>query len=359
MANRKDRWLSAPGGFFYFTVGSAVSRDYASLASFISAFDNTLIDIPGSTVVVEMFNDTASDQLVIETGALAIACPTNVKEFSLTVSDDDWHKGDASKGIVIRRNVSGGELFTIDGSSTSSFVVERLIFDGNNLCTSNGAGIIKVDGSVPSSWIGKGVVIQNCMVFGGNGTYSSGRYTRGIVASSRPCLVRNCVIGNLLSSGSASSSSAYGIGGDDQLKVDNCLIFGVDFTNGTGTSYGVTNANHSSLGWCRNTIIMDINGDCLNSTVQATNVITDDATGTSQSTLAAEIEDVDTDLFYLAAGATAENSGYSSAGQYEDITGKLRLKSSAHDAGPFNNLTGYETESGGGSGYSLHPLAYN
>ena len=174
---RTDRKLSGPGAYYSFSIGTGANRDYATIADFLTAFDNTLVNIYGSEVVVTLHNDTGQDQWVIETGPITISIPSNVKTFSLTVDDDDWHKGDRSKGVVLKANTAftGSGVLSITGGTYISWLIERLIIEGNNQGSGTSPCLIQVTSTNMTGHFQRGCVLQNLMLFGGDGTYTSAR----------------------------------------------------------------------------------------------------------------------------------------------------------------------------------------
>ena len=341
-----------PGPIVKFTIGADPGRDYAECSDFTAAFDNTLIPDPQTSVIVEFHNDSGTDQAAFTTPFTISSMPTNVGAFLVTVADDDWHKGDPTKGCALKlAATSSTSLMSIAGTCPKK--VERLVFNSNGLFSAAGLGIIDqptgVDTARPSmQWY------DQCIVTGGD-TPNPGRYIRGIDSSTRPMQVTNCLVYNIVCNGAASSSASYGIGGDDKMNIVNCTIDNVDFQNHSGTgNYGI---DMPAAGFAvRDNIITNVD-IALDITATSINNITDDATGTATSTSADEFVDAANNDYTLKSTAVA--AGTMAVGRMgTDVTGALRDESTAGDAGAFNNVAGYEQEAGGGSTTQpKHPLA--
>lgn len=329
---------------YLFTIGTASNRDFASLSDFTAAFDNTLIDLPYSKVIVTCHNDTGTDEWVMDTNNVTIQTPTNCYEFVLTVADDSWHKGEYGKGVVLRRNSTpaGYDTFLAIGCDFggTKLLIERLFIDINGYALQSAAGINFASTTNTGQTV-KFNVVKNCIIRGTDGTYCGARWMTGITSTSRPMYVESCIVYNLLSNGAGSSISSTAIGGDDAIVTNNTVVYGVDFANTSGTNHGIA-GSHAIYGAVTNSIAMNVNGNCILTPSIASNVVTDDSTGTHQSTVATEFVDAPNGDFRLKPGATSVGLGPTTKAQIEDITGNRRRSVVAHDAGAFNNVSGYD-----------------
>ena len=344
-----------PGPIVKFTIGADPARDYAECSDFTAAFTNTLIPDPYTSVIVEFYNDSGTDQAAFTTPFIISSMPSNCGALLVTVHDDHWHKGDPTKGCALKiATTSSTSRMSIAGTVPKK--VERLVFNANGLFSAAGLGIIdqptSVDTARPSmQWY------DQCIVTGGD-TPNPGRYIRGIDSSTRPMQVTNCLVYNIVCNGAASSSASYGIGGDDKMNIVNCTIDNVDFQNHSGSgNYGIDMPGAGFV--VRDNIVTntDIGYDM---TATSVNNIAEDATGTTTSTAATEFVDAANNDYTLNSGAAA--AGSMSVGRFgTDVTGAIRDATVAGDAGAFNNVAGYEQEAATGGGGSTtcpkHPLA--
>lgn len=328
---------------YLFTIGTASNRDFASLSDFTAAFDNTLIDLPYSKVIVTCHNDTGTDEWVMDTDNVVIQTPTNCYEFVLTVADDSWHKGEYGKGVVLRRNSypAGYDYLLNIGSDANicQILIERLVVDINGYAVQS-AGGINFSSTTGTGQSVKFNRVKNCIVRGTDGTYCGARWMTGISSANRPMYLESCIVYNLLSNGAGSSIASSGIGGDDAIIANNCVVYGVDFANTSGTNVGI--AGCYGAGSANNSISMNINGVCVSNVTVTSNVVADDSTGDIQSTVATEFVDAPNGDFRLKPGATSVGLGPTTKAQIEDITGNRRRSVVAHDAGAFNNISGYD-----------------
>lgn len=340
-----------PGPIVKFTIGSDPSRDYAECSDFTSAFTNTLIPDPFTSVVVEFHNDSGTDQAVFNTPFSIPTMPSNCGAFLVTVADDSWHLGDPTKGCCLKNTSSStGIRMNVGGSIPKK--IERLVFNSDGHFNSAGVGIIdqptNVDSTDPyKQWI------DQCIVTGGT-TTNPARYMRGIDANTRPMAVTNCLVFDIVCNGAASSSFSFGIGGDDRLNVVNCTVDNVDFTNHSGAgNFGITGPTAGYI--VRDNIVTNVD-ICYSVASTSINNIDDDGTGTATSSSTAEFVDAANDDYKLKAAAAA--AGTIAIGRLGvDVTGAYRNSTVASDGGAFNNLAGYEQEAGGGGGgHILHPL---
>jgi hypothetical protein len=341
--------------YYQFEIGSAEGRDYANLSDFFAAFDNTLIDQPLSQVVVVCHNDTDQDECVIEsTTGLTISAPTNVLKLTITVADDSWHKGEFGKGCVIRASGGYSTLVYLGVNLDTDFVMERLVIDGDNQFSGNASGptllYLRDQANGPN---GHAMCrVKDLILRGTDGSYLNVRGMTGIKADrSRRTWIDNCIVFNILSTNSYNSSHfGSGIWASSYVRVSNCVVYNVDYTtsNFAVGTYGIYSLGgglpYSGVENCISMGVSEVAflGATLN------NVITDDSTGDVQSSAAVEFVDAANGDFRLRSGSVAAGSGpqLSSRCLLRDITGKLRSTVSGvtTDAGPFNNIAGYDQE---------------
>lgn len=358
MPNRKaDQSIIGhlPGPVVKFTIGADPARDYAECSDFTAAFTNTLIPDPFTSVVVEFYNDSGTDQAVFNTPFIVSSMPTNCGAFLVTVADDSWHCGDPSKGCCLKNTASSTGIRMYVGGTIPK-KIERLVFNSDGKFATAGSGIIDQPTNVDTSFPQKQWIDQ-CIVTGGT-TTNPARYMRGIDAGTRPMQVTNCLIFDIVCNGSSSSNASFGIGGDDKINVVNCTIDNIDFTNHTGTgNIGITGATTGYV--VRDNIVTNVD-TCYSVAATSINNIDDDGTGTTTSSSATEYTDAANDDYTLKAGAAA--AGTIAIGRRGvDVTGTYRDPTVASDGGAFNNLAGYEQEAATGGGGSTtcpkHPLA--
>ena len=329
------------------TIGSDASRDFAECSDFTAAFDNTLVPQNWTTVVVEFHNDTGTDEAVFETPFI-VTVPSNCDNFIVTVADDSWHKGDPTKGCVLKC-VAGSTSTRMSIGGSMSKRIERLRFDTDGLFTSQGSGIIGQPTSVNANnpleqWY------DQLIVTGGSST-NPARFMKGIAAGGRPMTVTNCLVYDIVCSGSSSSSTSSGIGGDDKMNIVGCTVDNIDFINTTGSNKGIISPGAGYF--VQNNIVTNVDV-CYSITATSENNVDDDGTGTDTSSSATEFVDAANGDYTLNPGATA--AGLVSTVRFgPDVSGKLRYQSTAGDAGAYNNIGGYNQSEGGG-GQVLHPL---
>jgi hypothetical protein len=332
---------------FEFSIGTGADRDYNSLTAFFAAFDNTLVNLPNSKVVVTCYNDTGADQWIAETSPLTISCPTNCLEFVLTVDDDSWHKGNPSKGVALKFSSSQAtSVLSVGAMNGAKLLVERLVIDANNQIGNNiyEPSVVYVTNGASTSYSPVPAnVFKNVIIRGGDGTASNSRGLDGFNGGSRPALLEGCVVENIVCNGSSSSAISAGIAVQFRSTVKNCTVNNVDFTNTTGTNLGITGATDATYGIVKECISTNVNGDCFGASLANTsNLVADDATGTIQSTAAGEFVDAANSDYKLKGTASAAGIVAATNAKVTDVTGKLRKAGVAQDAGAFNNVAGYD-----------------
>lgn len=331
--------LGGPTRIQKFTIGSGANRDYAECSDFTAAFTNTLIPENWTTVIVEFHNDTGTDEAVFET-PFSVTVPSNCDQLLVTVADDSWHKGDTTKGCVLKCVAgSTGTRMSIGGSQPKK--IERLRFDTDGLFTQQGGGIIAQPTSVSTSDPNRQWYDQ-CIVSGGN-TTNPARFMKGINAAGRPMTVTNCLVYNIVCNGASSSSNSSGIGGDDRMNIVGCTVDNVDFTNHTGTgNYGIVSA--AAGYFVQNNIVTNVD-ICYAVTATTANNVDDDGTGTNTSSSSAEFVDPVLNNYSLKPGAVAAGLVTADASRFgSDVSGQLRDWTNAVDAGAYNNIGGYEAD---------------
>jgi hypothetical protein len=330
---------------FEFSIGTGANRDYNSLTAFFAAFDNTLINIPNSKVVVTCYNDTGADQWISDTSTVTVSCPTNCIDFVLTVDDDSWHKGQHDKGVAVKINSGSGNVMLIGQVNGINFLIERLLLDANNQLNTLNAAVLAVSNGASTAYSPVSPSrLKNLYIRGGDGTPCSARAARGIDSLDRHVLVENCIVENIICNGSYTSYGSVGIKLYYRSKIKNCTVNNIDFTNTGGSNYGIDAGTDATHGLTENCIVTNVNnGDCYNSTLSNTsNLVADDATGTIQSTAAGEFVDAANGDFKLKGTASAAGIVAATNAKVTDITGKLRKAGVAQDAGAFNNVAGYD-----------------
>ena len=333
---------------FEFHIGSGAGRDYATLTDFFAAFDNTLIDVNASTVLVTCHNDTDNDEYVVaSTNSLLISAPSNCIKLIITCADDSWHKGEFGKGCVIRASGPYGYLVQIS-DFYCEITLKRLVIDGDSQFTNYATrpvliGVI----DYPDTVVGFGINLDSLIVRGTDGSEID---TRGFVGiylhRNRESWIKNCIVYNILCSNVYNSGQVcYGIhfNGGATGRADNCVVYNIKYGNSTQTVYGIVNGTSTAYnGGINNSIVMETTNFATNNTTSINNLVTDDSTGTHQSTVATEFVDAPNGDFRLKPGATSVGLGPTTKAQIEDITGNRRRSVVAHDAGAFNNISGYD-----------------
>ena len=331
---------------FEFSIGTGADRDYNSLTAFFAAFDNTLVNIPNSKVIVTCYNDTGADQWISDTSTVTVSCPTNCIDFVLTVDDGSWHKGQYGKGVTIKLNSYNQFVLVAGTMNNSRFLIERLSLDANNQFNTNTVAdsVVFVSNSASTNYIPiPENRLRDLYVRGGDGTAFSSRGAIGIYSPSRHVLIENCIVENIVCNGSATSYSGAGIFVYFRSKVRNCTINNIDYSNSTGTNYGIYGGTDAAYGLTENCVVTNVNGDCyLSSLSNTSNLVADDATGTIQSTAAGEFVDAANSDYKLKGTASAAGIVAATNAKVTDITGKLRKAGVAQDAGAFNNVAGYD-----------------
>ena len=332
---------------FEFSIGTGANRDYNSLTAFFAAFDNTLVNVPNSKVVVTCYNDTGADQWIAETSPLTVSSPTNCLEFVLTVDDDSWHKGDPSKGVALKfSSVQGSSLLSIGAMNGAKLLVERLVIDANAQLGGDLylPAVVSITNGASTSYIPVPAnVFKNLIIRGGDGTANYSRGLNGFSGGSRPALLDGCIVENIVCNGSSNSATSVGISAYFRSTVKNCTVNNVDFTNTTGTNLGIDGPTDATYGFVNECISTNVNGDCFGASLANTsNLIADDATGTIQSTAAGEFVDAANSDYKLKGTASSAGIVTATDAKVTDITGKLRKAGVAQDAGAFNNVAGYD-----------------
>jgi hypothetical protein len=345
----KRDYAECPNPFYRFDIGSGEGRDYASLTDFHAAYSNTLIDQPKSVVKVVVHNDTNNNEWVVDKTLSWTNTASNVDHLIITVDDDDWHKGREGYGVVIRPDAATSGVVSLGPACILTF--ERFMIDCDNQLTNNSTALSITNAQPLILSVGgtaiHGTRLKDLMVRGGDGTYNTtARAINGIYTESRPVLAVNCVVYNLLSSGASTGLQTIGISRDDDMWCQNCAVFNLDFTNSTNSvpclGYsGMTDVNYGGLYDC---MAFDINGTCVNTGVNVSSCVTDDSSGTHQSSASVEFVDPVNGDFRLRSGAVGAGIGPTTNAISSDISGKIRSNIVPRDAGPFNNIAGYDQE---------------
>lgn len=346
------RTRSLAGRHVYeFSIGSGEGRDYSSLTDFFADFDDTLINIPKSRVIVTCHNDTGTDEAVIEDvstpSGLYITNPSNCEEFILTVADDSWHKGEFGKGCVIRASAPYYYLVNMwQNSGKCRYWIERLALDGNGQSYSNQQQHLLYN-QISATQSPFYVTFSDLLIQGSSGASygpsSNGAY--GIRSGAySPTLINNCVVRNVFCE--RSGKNVNGMNLHRNSVINNCAVYNISNTVEPARAIGLIGV---TAGTVKDSIVMSCGGDCVSaSTVTVSNVVTDDSTGDLQSSAAAEFLDAANGDFRLRSGAVSAGIGpqLTDNCQFEDITGKPRSSVSGvtTDAGPFNNIAGYDQE---------------
>jgi len=323
---------------FEFSIGTAAGRDYNSLTAFFAAFDNTLVNLPNSKAIVTCYNDTGADQAVIETTTNRyINPPSNCRELVVTVDDDSWHKGDFGKGCVIRASGGYTNLLSISNTSSKKIVLERLVIDGDAQSLTNSAQNLISTSNAP------GLELKDLLIQGSDGTsYGPSSYgATGInVAGSQLVYINNCVVRNIIAS-RAGNYRAYGMNIANSSSVNNCTVYNITAPNSAYTTKSMGISSNTGTQVNNSVVMQAVDGLALSGGV-ITNTVTDDATGTYQSTPAGEFVDAANGDFKLKGTASAAGIVAATNAKVTDITGKLRKAGVAQDAGAFNNVAGYD-----------------
>ena len=347
LPEKQDRYIRDLSGkaVFEFSIGAASHRDYANLSAFFADFDNTLIDVPASRVIVVCYNDTDNDEAVIEdvttASGLYITNPSNCEEFILTVDDDSWHKGEFGKGCVIRASVPYYYLVNMwQNTGKCRYLIERLALDGNGQSYSNQQQHLLYN-QISATQTPFYVTFSNLLIQGSSGASygpsSNGAY--GIRSGAySPTLINNCVVRNVFCE--RSGQNVRGMNLHRNSVINNCAVYNISNTVEPARAIGLQGVTAGSV---KDSVVMSCGGDCVAaSTVTVSNVITDDSTGTIQSTVATEFVDAPNGDFRLKPGATSVGLGPTTKAQIEDITGNRRRSAVSHDVGVFNNISGYD-----------------
>jgi hypothetical protein len=323
---------------FEFSIGSGADRDYNSLSAFVAAFDNTLINIPNSKVIVTCYNDTGADQAVIETTTnISFNPPSNCRELIVTVHDDSWHKGDFGKGCVIRASGGYTNLLNISNTSSKKIVLERLVIDGDAQSLTNSAQNLISTSNAP------GLELKDLLIQGSDGTtYGPGSYgAAGIqISGNQLVYISNCIVRNIIAS-RAGNYRAYGMNIGNSSSVTNCTVYNITAPNSALATKSIGISCNTGTAVSNSIVMQAVDGAAL-SAIVFTNVVTDDATGTYQSTPAGEFVDAANSDYKLKGTASAAGIVAATNAKVTDITGKLRKAGVAQDAGAFNNVAGYD-----------------
>lgn len=326
-------------------------RDYNSFASFAANLDNTTYPNPGTVVVGELYNDAVFDEHSITISGLG----TNIIGLVITAADGEWHEGDPNAGVCFKPTTSHFTILTM--STPVGFRVEKIRFDSNNNNNGTATGVIAHGSGVDSNnprlnhW-------DRVIVTGGNG-YNAARALRGLYSANRPAMVSNSLFYSFLCNGASTASAPFIIGGDDKIRVFNCTLDHIEFTNAPGSVLGLGFNTDGLSTLVENTIITRVlgaSGACLDTSI-AHNVATDDATGDIPSiTIGDEFTDYTTGDYTLKAGGAAAGAGAELDGMVnmirKDITGQERA-AGAWDIGAYNNQAGYIAAGGGAVGFPL------
>jgi hypothetical protein len=225
--------------------------------------------------------------------------------------------------------------------------LKRLVIDGDSQFTANATkpvliGVI----DYPDYNVGFGITLDSLIVRGTDGSEIDTRGFTGIyLHRSREAWVKNCIVYNILCSNVYSSGQpCYGIHFNYTTgRADNCVVYNTKYGSSTLSVYGIVNAGSTAYtGGIHNSIVMETTDFATNNTTNINNLVTDDSTGTHQSTVATEFVDAPNGDFRLKPGATSVGLGPTTKAQIEDITGNRRRSVVAHDAGAFNNISGYD-----------------
>ena len=327
---------------FEFHIGVGPDRDFATLTDFFAAFDNTLIDVINSKVVVICHNDTGNDEAVeLLSSQLFMENPTNCTDLVITVDDDSWHKGEFGKGYVLRANYGYSNTGLIHvGTRTCRFLMERLVIDGNAQNAVSTQQILIYNSYTNATLPSYFVRYHNLLIQGSDGTsYGTSNFgAAGIRDGNRPTYISNCVVRNIMTQASG-NRNCWGMFLHHQSTVTNCVVYNAVGPNLTSTNnYGISGPY---VGLVKNCIVMETINDAMGNPIQSNNV-TDDASGTYQSTPAIEFVDAPNGDFRLKPGATSVGLEPITKAQFEDITGNRRRSAVAHDVGVFNNISGYD-----------------
>ena len=323
---------------FEFSIGSGADRDYNSLTAFFADFDNTLVNVPNSKVIVTCYNDTGADQAVIETTTnISVNPPSNCRELIITVDDDSWHKGDFGKGCVIRASGGYTNLLNISNTSSKKIVLERLVIDGDAQSLTNSAQNLINTSNAP------GLELKDLLIQGSDGTtYGPSSYgATGInVSGNQLVYINNCVVRNIIAS-RAGNFRAYGMNIGNSSSVNNCTVYNITAPNSAYTTKSMGIASNTGTQVNNSVVMQAVDGAALSAGI-ITNTVTDDSSGTYQSTPAGEFVDAANGDFKLKGTASAAGIVAATNAKVTDITGKLRKAGVAQDAGAFNNVAGYD-----------------
>ncbi|MEM7557974.1 MAG: hypothetical protein AAF394_02505 [Planctomycetota bacterium] len=320
-------------------------RDFDSLSAWNSSLTNANY-APGSIACAVLYNDAIFDE-----HGLVITAESNIKGLLITAAEDNWHKGDTSQGVLFQPSVSHGPIISM--SYSGPWRIERLRFNSNGLYSTNFSGILRQETSVNTAyphmnWIDK------CIITGGTSN-NPARAMCGIHAKVRPMRVTNSLLYNILSNGSATSTVAFGIGGDDKLEIYNCTLDNVEFANANGITYGLLGQSTANSFFGNNLVLRTQPGSSTAEDVSAisarSNNGSSDATGDIPNLVHTdEFANPAGGDYSLKAGASSEGAGFNGwcwdTLRY-DITGDQR-KDQAFDLGAYNNLSGYISGGGGG-----------
>ena len=323
---------------FEFSIGTAAGRDYNSLTAFFADFDNTLVNVPNSKVIVTCYNDTGADQAVIETTTnISVNPPSNCRELIITVDDDSWHKGDFGKGCVIRASGGYTNLLNISSTSSKKIVLERLVIDGDAQSLTNSVQNLISTSNAP------GLELKDLLIQGSDGTtYGPSSYgATGInVSGNQLVYINNCVVRNIIAS-RAGNFRAYGMNIGNSSSVNNCTVYNITAPNSAYTTKSMGIASNTGTQVNNSVAMQAVDGIALSAGI-ITNTVTDDSSGTYQSTPAGEFVDAANGDFKLKGTASAAGIVAATNAKVTDITGKLRKAGVAQDAGAFNNVAGYD-----------------
>lgn len=320
------------------------TRDHGSIQSFFDSLTNGNFPDPETIVTGVCYNDGVYDERPFLSGV-----GSNITGMLLTVADGHWHEGTPGSGVVIRPSVNGGHLLRL-ASIDAGFRVERLELHGDGRVSTDFNGMVSIESGVSTAY--RRHVHLDCMLIHDQPTVSPWRCIRGVSSASRPVMVTNSLIYDIVSSGPATESFAYGVGSDDKVSVINTTIHNVGFTNTTATNFGIAaGGSNTTIENCIVTGIVSGSGptaQAVDPIATISNTVTDDLTGTITGAPAANnYVNPGTD-FRLLPGSPAVGIGDDLRKYILEMTSDLNgtRRAATWDAGCFNNVSGGESVSG-------------
>ena len=348
--------------------------DYPTITAFSSAFDNTLISNPETTVIVKLKAE------VFDEWGLSITVPTNCRFFHLT-AENDYHKGVlTNSGPIIRAvtptaSTAALTLLVSDRSWTPYVTISKIAIDGNSNYTGSAqVSAISLNGSLQTS-IGLNTIIDKCLFT--MGTMVSARGFVLASAAGRPCMLSNSLIYGVNSAGVSATRNSYGIGGDEQIFSFFNTIDDLSYPNATASSFSygidINSTPVAQLAKIQGNIVTGIVSNagttaCYDPNVTASTGflynVSDDLTGNTSSTAGTEFEDAAGRDYSLASGASSIGLVSDVGANFDtpnllgiidlqrDITNRKRALGN-WDAGCFNNRSGYQSEPSTGGSQSV------